>query len=101
MQPGSLKLKLDDHVNAGQLLARLGNSGNSDAPHLHFQLTDGNSPMASEGIPYELEVFTELGVLGDQAAAVDRGQFWQPKAREKPVVHRGEFLIDTAVVNFQ
>lgn len=101
LQPGSLKVKLGDHVNAGQVLARLGNSGNSDGPHLHFQLTDGNSPMASEGIPYELEVFTQLGVLGDQAAAVDKGQAWQPKAQEKPVVHRGEFLIDTAVVNFQ
>lgn len=44
---------------------RLGNSGNSDAPHLHFQLTGGNSPMGSEGIPYELEVFTQLGVLDD------------------------------------
>jgi murein DD-endopeptidase len=101
LQPGSLKVKLGDHVNAGQVLARLGNSGNSDGPHLHFQLTDGNSPMASEGIPYELAVFTQLGVLGDQAAAVDKGQFWQPKAQEKPVVHRGEFPIDTAVVNFQ
>ena len=101
LQPGSLKVKLGDHVNAGQVLARLGNSGNSDAPHLHFQLTDGNSPMSSEGIPYELEVFTQLGVLGDQEGVLDKGQAWQPKAQEKPVVHRGEFPIDKAVVNFQ
>src|SRR5580658_9506999 len=102
LQPGSLKVKLGDHVNAGQVLARLGNSGNSDAPHLHFQLTDGNSPMGSEGIPYELEVFTQLGVLGGgQEAALDKGQAWHPKAQEKPVVHRGEFPIDQAVVNFQ
>lgn len=101
LQPGSLKVKLGDHVNAGQVLARLGNSGNSDEPHLHFQLTDGNSPMGSEGIPYELEVFTQLGVLGDQEAVLDKGQAWQPKAQEKPVVHRGEFPIDKAVVNFQ
>ena len=25
----------------GQVVARVGNSGNSTAPHLHFQLTDG------------------------------------------------------------
>jgi hypothetical protein len=102
LQPGSLKVRLGDHVNAGQVLARLGNSGNSDAPHLHFQLTDGNSPLGSEGIPYELEVFTQLGALDDQEAAVlDKGQSWQAKAQVKPVVHRGEFPIDKAVVNFQ
>ena len=101
LQPGSLKVKLGDHVNAGQVLARLGNSGNSDAPHLHFQLTDDTgSPLGSEGIPYELEVFTQLGVLGDEEV-LDKGQAWQPKAQEKPVVHRGEFPIDKAVVNFQ
>jgi murein DD-endopeptidase MepM/ murein hydrolase activator NlpD len=100
LQPDSLKVKLGDHVNAGQPLALLGNSGNSDAPHLHFQLTDGNSPMASEGIPYELEKFTQLGILGDESA-LDNGQAWQPKAQEKPIVLRGEFPIDKAVVNFQ
>jgi murein DD-endopeptidase len=101
LQPGSLKVKLGDHVNAGQLLALLGNSGNSDAPHLHFQLTDGNSPVGSEGIPYELERFTQLGILGDQEAVLDNGQAWQPKAQEKPVVHRAEFPVEKAVVNFQ
>src|SRR5262249_17899379 len=34
--PGSLKVKLGDEVKAGQVLAHLGNSGNSDGPHLHF-----------------------------------------------------------------
>lgn len=101
LQPGTLKVKLGDDVKAGQVLARLGNSGNSDAPHLHFQLTDGNSPMASEGIPYELQVFTQLGVLGDQEAGLDKGQAWQPKTQERPVVHRAEFPIDKAIVNFQ
>ena len=102
LQPGSLKVKLGDHVNAGQLLARLGNSGNSDAPHLHFQLTDGNAPMGSEGIPYELERFTQLGILDNrQGAVLDRGQAWQPKAHETPVVRQAEFPIDKAVVNVQ
>ncbi len=54
LQPGSLKVKLGDTVKAGQVLALLGNSGNSDGPHLHFQLTDASSPLASEGIPYEI-----------------------------------------------
>jgi murein DD-endopeptidase MepM/ murein hydrolase activator NlpD len=57
LQTGSLKVKLGDHVKRGQVLALVGNSGNSIEPHLHFQLTNGNSPLGSEGIPYALESF--------------------------------------------
>ena len=56
LQPGSLKVKVGDKVNGGQVLALLGSSGNSDAPHLHFHLIDSNSPMGAEGIPYEIRV---------------------------------------------
>ena len=101
LQPGSLKVKLGDHVKAGQVLARLGNSGNSDEPHLHFQLTNANSPMGSEGIPYELEMFTQLGALGEQDAVLDKGESWRPEAGQKPVVHRGEFPSNGAIVSFQ
>jgi len=57
LQPGSLKVKLGDHVKRGQVLGLVGNSGNSTEPHLHFHLTNGNSPLGSEGIPYALESF--------------------------------------------
>jgi hypothetical protein len=99
LQPGSLQVKLGDTVKSGQVLARVGNSGNSDAPHLHFHLIDGNSPLGAEGTPYELETFTQLGVL-DGPDAVDNGQAWRPKPQEKPVVHRREFPVDNAVVAF-
>jgi murein DD-endopeptidase len=85
LQPGSLRVKVVDNVKAGQALALMGNSGNSDAPHLHFQLTDGNSPMGSEGIPYEFETFTQLGVI-DGPDVLDSGKSWPPNAGEKPVV---------------
>jgi hypothetical protein len=51
LQPGSLRVKVGDRVQPGQVLALLGNSENSDAPHLHFQITDGPSFLASEGMP--------------------------------------------------
>ena len=101
LQPGSLKVKLGDHVSAGQALARLGNSGNSDAPHLHFQLTNGNSPLGSEGIPYELERFVQLGVSDNPDAMSDKGQAWRPKPQETRIVRRREFPIDNAVVSFE
>ena len=100
LQPGSLKVKVGDRVSAGQVLARLGNSGNSDAPHLHFQLMDSNSPLGSEGIPCEFASFTQLGVVADQDAVLDAGQPWQPKTQATPVVHRREFPFDKAVFTF-
>lgn len=38
LRRGSVKVKRGDRVRRGQLLGWLGNSGNSDAPHLHYHL---------------------------------------------------------------
>jgi len=59
-QPGSLKVKVGDKVRRGQVLGLVGNSGNSTEPHLHFHVTDGNSPLGSEGLPYMLDSFEVL-----------------------------------------
>lgn len=50
-------MKVGDRVRRGQVIGLVGNSGNSTAPHLHFHITDGNSPLESEGVPYLLESF--------------------------------------------
>jgi hypothetical protein len=61
--PGSVTVKVGQRVRVGQALGMLGNSGNSNAPHLHFQLMDGPSPLGSEGIPYTFSSFTAEGRL--------------------------------------
>jgi hypothetical protein len=38
-----------DRVRRGELLGRLGNSGSSTGPHLHFQVMDRPSALAAEG----------------------------------------------------
>jgi hypothetical protein len=80
-------------------LALLGSSGNSDAPHLHFHIVDANSPMAAEGIPYELATFHQMGVLNDSKVP-DAGEAWHPKTQTEPVPFRREFPIDNAVIAF-
>src|SRR5262249_32927219 len=45
LQPNSVKVKVGDRVRRGQALGRLGNSGNSDAPHVHFHLCDASSAL--------------------------------------------------------
>jgi murein DD-endopeptidase MepM/ murein hydrolase activator NlpD len=100
LQPGSLKVKAGDSVKAGQVLALLGNSGNSDEPHLHFQVTDGVMPMAAEGIPCEFATFTQKGVLRDPAELLERGGVWRPATGDTPVIRHNEFPLNNAVVTF-
>ena len=100
LQPGSLQVKVGEKVSTGQVLARLGNSGNSDEPHLHFQLMDSNSPLGSEGIPFEFASFTKVGAVNGQDSELETGQPWQPKTEAPPRVHRREFPFDKAVVTF-
>jgi murein DD-endopeptidase MepM/ murein hydrolase activator NlpD len=97
LQPGSLRVKVGDRVTAGQVLALLGNSGNSDAPHLHFQVMDANSPLGAEGLPYEIDRFTQLGIVRDVDGTL-AGNAWKPQGGEAPAAHRDELPTDAAVV---
>jgi hypothetical protein len=54
----------------------------------------------TEGIPYELETFTELGVVADDPDIQDNGRVLLPKTQEKPVVHAREFPVNNAAVTF-
>lgn len=72
VQPGSLRVKVGDRVKRGQVVALLGNSGNSTEPHVHFQVADGPTFLSSEGIPYatDFEVIGNCGVGGSPPAIV-------------------------------
>lgn len=63
-------------MKAGQLLAKLGSTGHSDEPHLHFHLVDANSNLALDGVPYELRSFTQLGVVSNLGSLL-AGRAWR------------------------
>jgi len=65
LQNGSIKVRLHDHVHRGDALALLGNSGNATGAHLHLQVTDRNSVLQSQGVPYVFPSFTYLGPGSD------------------------------------
>jgi murein DD-endopeptidase MepM/ murein hydrolase activator NlpD len=52
-----------DRVRMGQVLGKLGNTGNTDAPHLHFMIIDGKSPLVSNALPFEIGSFRTDGTL--------------------------------------
>jgi hypothetical protein len=99
LQPGSLRVKVGDRVRRGQILALLGNTGNSDAPHLHFHVADANSPLGSEGLPFVFESFETQGVVKSLDALFGR-ESWKPQPDAKPDKRRLELPIDNAVVSF-
>jgi len=49
--PNSLEVRKGDKVKRGQVLGKVGNSGNSEGPHLHFQLMDGPDKSTARGLP--------------------------------------------------
>ena len=49
--PGSVAVEAGQSVATGDLLGRVGHSGNSTMPHLHLQLMDSNDPMTASGLP--------------------------------------------------
>ena len=51
MIPGSLTVGKGEKVSQGQVIGKLGNSGNSDCPHLHFHLMAGPSILTARGLP--------------------------------------------------
>lgn len=63
LQRGSLRAKIGDKVTKGQVLGLLGNTGNTDAPHLHFHLMDGTVPLNANGLPFVIDRFRSEGVL--------------------------------------
>lgn len=67
MQPGSLEVEKGDRVKAGTVLGKLGNTGNTDAAHLHFHIMDGPSPLQSNGLPFVFRRFAGTGHVTDEA----------------------------------
>ncbi|MBP7411800.1 MAG: M23 family metallopeptidase [Methanoculleus sp.] len=69
MAPGSIRVGVGDAVAEGQVLGLMGNSGNSDLPHLHFQVvTDTPSFLGAEGYPHVYRSFDVIGTVNQTLA---------------------------------
>jgi murein DD-endopeptidase len=82
LKRGSVRVGVGARVAAGEVVGLLGNTGQSTAPHLHFQITDSESVLASEGVPFVFDRFRFLGYANDfEEAKHPNG----PRRRELPV----------------
>jgi hypothetical protein len=57
LKTGSIKVEVGDRLSQGQVIASLGNSGNTDGPHLHFHIMSTPDPLRSNGLPFVLSSF--------------------------------------------
>lgn len=44
LKPDTFKVNVGDYIRRGQLIARVGNSGNTMEPHIHFQIMNQSNP---------------------------------------------------------
>ncbi|SRR6266581_2046498 len=65
LKQGSIAVGLHQKIKRGAQIAQVGNSGNTTGAHLHLQVTDGNSAIAAEGIPFVFDQFRFLGLGKD------------------------------------
>jgi murein DD-endopeptidase MepM/ murein hydrolase activator NlpD len=81
------------------VIGLLGNSGNSDAPHLHFHVMDAPSPLLANGLPYVFRSFEGDGEVTDDKALDAR----EPAVIDTAVLagpHRDQLPRDAQFVTF-
>ena len=69
LRPRSIAVRVGETLRPGQPIGRVGNSGSSTAPHLHFQVMDRPSALNAVGLPF---VFDRLRVEGSVQGSPDK-----------------------------
>ncbi len=55
MQPGSVIVTVGDRVATGQVIGRLGNSGDAFGPHVHYELQTGPRLWQHQSLPFRFQ----------------------------------------------
>jgi len=98
MRKGSVAVKRGDHVKAGQVIGKLGNTGNTSAPHLHFHIMDSTSVLGSDGLPYVIDKFAVQGEINPAAKRVESD--YRVGLAPKPTPQRNRFPLDLQILDF-
>ena len=81
LRQGSLRVKVGDAVMAGAPIAKLGNIGPSEGPHLHLGLINKPDAVAGRSLPFVFDSFTLDGAVDFATSRGDRPVI-RPDARQ-------------------
>jgi murein DD-endopeptidase MepM/ murein hydrolase activator NlpD len=65
---GSVTHQVGDRIRTGDVVGRLGNSGNSTVPHLHFGIQSTPKVLGSDSLPFVISSYTVTGTATTNAA---------------------------------
>ncbi len=65
LRTGSVRVKVGDHVKAGDFIAEVGDTGDTTIVHLHFQVNAGPDPFFSPSLPFHLSGMDRNGSTQD------------------------------------
>lgn len=101
--PFGVRVQPGDHVRRGQVIGKLGNTGNTSAPHLHLHLMDGPSAIGSNGIPFVIRKFDFTGQIPDIFYDIEPidDRSWSNSLIPTPLPRRGQFPLDLDIINFE
>lgn len=94
LRPGSNKhLHVGDYVKTGEVIGRIGNTGNTSEPHLHFHVVDGPSFVSANGVPYAFDtIYAYTNQWSDKKVKIDEAQRW--------IELRNQLVLENTLVNF-
>jgi hypothetical protein len=70
LQQASLEVNEGQLIRRGALIGRIGNSGMSPGPHLHFHLAEGPHPFIDRGLPVQFSHFEAGGQWFDRLMTI-------------------------------
>ncbi|WDS35728.1 M23 family metallopeptidase [Pseudoxanthomonas sp.] len=95
LQPGSVAVTVGQHLHRGQVLGRLGQSGNSNGPHLHLHVSDAATFEGSEGLPFVFDAYPSPGDWS-LTQAIDPDAKFSPEL----TMHSAQMPLDGEVFGF-
>ena len=70
LQQASIPVNVGDMIRRGTLIGKVGNSGNSPGPHLHFHVMNGPNLFIDQGLPFQFSHFSAGGQFFEEPTSI-------------------------------